>query len=79
MLTLENISELVGKNRVATSARVSEFPIGGRKFNFNSSPAIMGRGGIYPPTRGIEKACVYRLIPRSCAEKILAAQRRGNH
>jgi dihydropteroate synthase len=42
VLTLEHLSELLEKNRAAASARVKEFSIGGRKFNFNSQPAIMG-------------------------------------
>ena len=42
MLKLENLAELFEKNRAAASARVKEFSIGGRKFNFNSQPAVMG-------------------------------------
>ena len=42
MLTLEHLSELLDKHRVAASARVKEFAIAGRQFNFNSRPAIMG-------------------------------------
>ena len=42
MLTLENLAELFDKNRAAASARVREFSIGGKKFKFNSQPAIMG-------------------------------------
>src|ERR1700691_4356594 len=42
MLKLENLAELFEKNRAAASARVKEFSIGGKKFNFNSQPAIMG-------------------------------------
>ena len=42
VLDLEQLSELLEKNRVAASARVKEFPIGGRHFAFNSEPAIMG-------------------------------------
>jgi dihydropteroate synthase len=42
MLTLEHLAELLEKNRAAASARVREFSIGGRKFRFNSQPAIMG-------------------------------------
>ncbi len=42
MLTLETLAELLEQNRAAASARVKEFSIGGRKFNFNSQPAIMG-------------------------------------
>lgn len=42
MLTLEKLGELLEKNRDATSATVREFSIGGRVFDFNSRPAIMG-------------------------------------
>jgi len=42
MLTLENLGELLEANRAAASATVKEFPIGGRIFNFNKRPAIMG-------------------------------------
>lgn len=42
MLSLEQIAELLEKNRAAASARVREFEIGGRPFAFNSRPAIMG-------------------------------------
>ena len=42
MLNLEQLAELLDKNRGAASAHVKEFSIGGRKFNFNSQPAIMG-------------------------------------
>jgi len=42
MLNLEQLSELLEKNRAAASARVKEFSIGGRHFAFNSRPAIMG-------------------------------------
>ena len=42
MLHLEQLAELLEKNRAAANARVKEFSIGGRQFNFNSAPAIMG-------------------------------------
>lgn len=42
MLHLEQLAELLEKNRAAASARVKEFSIGSRQFNFNSTPAIMG-------------------------------------
>ncbi|HEY5041440.1 MAG TPA: dihydropteroate synthase [Verrucomicrobiae bacterium] len=42
MLTLEQLAGLLEQNRAAASARVKEFSIGGKKFNFNSQPAIMG-------------------------------------
>jgi dihydropteroate synthase len=42
MLSLEQLAGLLEQNRAAASARVREFSVGGRKFNFNSQPAIMG-------------------------------------
>jgi dihydropteroate synthase len=42
VLKLEHLSKLLEKNRAAASARVKEFSIGGKKFNFNSRSAIMG-------------------------------------
>jgi dihydropteroate synthase len=42
MLTLEQLAGLLKNQRAAASARVQEFTIGGKKFNFNSRPAIMG-------------------------------------
>jgi len=42
MLKLEHLAELLEQNRAAASARVKSFTIGGRKFDFNSGPAIMG-------------------------------------
>lgn len=42
MLKLEQLAELVDKNRAAAAARVKEFSIGGRPFAFNSRPSIMG-------------------------------------
>jgi dihydropteroate synthase len=41
VLNLEQLSELLEKNRAAAKARVKEFSIGGQPFNFNSAPAIM--------------------------------------
>jgi dihydropteroate synthase len=42
VLNLEQLSELLEKNRAAASVRVKEFSVGGKHFSFNSSPAIMG-------------------------------------
>jgi len=42
VLNLEQLSELLEKNREAAQARVKEFTIGDQLFNFNSAPAIMG-------------------------------------
>ena len=42
MLNLEQLANLLEKNRAAASARVREFSLGGKKFRFNSQPAVMG-------------------------------------
>jgi dihydropteroate synthase len=42
VLNLEQLAELLEKNRDAASARVREFSIGGKKLCFNSQPAVMG-------------------------------------
>lgn len=42
MLTLEQLANLADKNRATAAARVKEFFLGATRFNFNSSPAIMG-------------------------------------
>ena len=42
VLNLEQLAELLEKNRAAARAQVREFSIGGRPFAFNSRPAIMG-------------------------------------
>jgi dihydropteroate synthase len=42
VLALEHLSALLEKHRAAATAQVREFSIGGRAFQFNSRPAIMG-------------------------------------
>jgi dihydropteroate synthase len=42
MLNLEQLAGLLEQHRTAAAARVQEFAIGGKQFNFNSRPAIMG-------------------------------------
>ena len=42
VLTLEHLARLLEQNRAAATARVKAFAIGGRRFDFNSRPAIMG-------------------------------------
>jgi dihydropteroate synthase len=73
MLTLEKISELFEKKRAAASARVQEFSIGGQKFNFNSSPVIMGVVNLSADSWYRESVCLSAdsAIRRG---KILAAQ-----
>ncbi|MGH7977716.1 MAG: dihydropteroate synthase [Limisphaerales bacterium] len=73
MLKLENLAELLEKNRAAASARVQEFSIGGRKFNFNSKPAIMGVVNLSADSWYRESVCLTMeaAVQRG---KILAAQ-----
>jgi dihydropteroate synthase len=42
VLKLEQLAELLEKNRAAAATRVKEFSIGNQPFHFNSAPAIMG-------------------------------------
>ena len=42
VLNLEHLAELLEKNRAAAAAPVKTFSIGGKQFDFNSTPAIMG-------------------------------------
>ena len=73
MLKLENFAELLEKNRAAASARVREFSIGGRKFNFNSQPAIMGVVNLSADSWYRESVCLSAETAIHRA-KILAAQ-----
>src|SRR5208282_3972329 len=58
MLTLEQLAELLEKNRAAAAARVKEFPVGGRPFAFNSQPAIMGVINLSPDSWYRESVCL---------------------
>ena len=58
MLTLEQLSELLEKNRAAASARVKSFSIGGKSFDFNSAPAIMGVVNLSPDSWYRESVCL---------------------
>jgi dihydropteroate synthase len=73
VLKLEQLSELLEQNRAAASARVREFSIGGRKFNFNSQPAIMGVVNLSADSWYRESVC---LTTESAVRraKILSAQ-----
>jgi len=48
MLSLEHLAELVERHRPALSAQVAAFDIGGRSFNANQRPAIMGVVNLSP-------------------------------
>ena len=73
MLTLEYLAELLETNHEAAKARVKEFSIGGRRFEFNSSPAIMGVINLSPDSWYRESVC---LTTQSaiCRGKVLQAQ-----
>lgn len=73
MLELKDLAELFEKNRAAASARVKEFSIGGKKFNFNSRPAVMGVVNLSADSWYRESVC---LSSESAIQrgKILAAQ-----
>ena len=58
MLKLEQLAELLEKNRAAASARVKEFSIGGKQFAFNSRPAIMGVVNLSPDSWYRESVCL---------------------
>jgi dihydropteroate synthase len=58
MLKLEDLAELLEKNRAAASARVKEFSIGGERFAFNSRPAIMGVINLSPDSWYRESVCL---------------------
>jgi dihydropteroate synthase len=55
---LENLAELLEKNRDAASARVKEFSIGGKIFHFNARPALMGVVNLSPDSWYRESVCL---------------------
>jgi dihydropteroate synthase len=73
MLSLEQLAGLLDQNRAAASARVAEFSIGNRKFNFNSQPAIMGVVNLSADSWYRESVC---LTAKTAIQrgKLLAAQ-----
>lgn len=73
MLKLEQLAELLEKNSAAASARVREFSIGGKRFNFNSQPAVMGVVNLSPDSWYRESVCLSTeaAVRRG---KVLAAQ-----
>ena len=73
MLRLEELAEVLEKNRDAAKSRVKEFSIGDRHFAFNSGPALMGVINLSPDSWYRESVC---LSTESAIQrgKILAAQ-----
>lgn len=58
MVTLEQLGDLLGKNRETAKPRVKEFAIGGKHFAFNSQPAIMGVINLSPDSWYRESVCL---------------------
>ena len=58
VLKLEQLARLLEQNRAAAAARVREFSIGGKRFNFNSQPAIMGVVNLSPDSWYRESVCL---------------------
>ena len=58
MLTLEKLSQLFDQHRDAAKSRVKEFSIGGRHFDFNTRPAIMGVINLSPDSWYRESVCL---------------------
>jgi dihydropteroate synthase len=58
MLNLEQLADLLEKNRAAARAQVKEFFIGGREFSFNSQPALMGVINLSPDSWYRESVCL---------------------
>ena len=73
MLSLEHLAGLLEKNRVTASARVKEFSLGGKKFAFNSQPAIMGVVNLSADSWYRESVCLSAASAIQRA-KVLAAQ-----
>jgi dihydropteroate synthase len=73
MLTLEQLAGLLESNRAAASARVAEFSIGGKKFNFNAQPAVMGVVNLSADSWYRESVCLSAATAVQRG-KVLAAQ-----
>jgi dihydropteroate synthase len=73
VLTLEHLAELLAQNRAAAVARVKEFSLGSRPFNFNTRPAIMGVVNLSADSWYRESVC---LTAESAIQRshVLAAQ-----
>jgi len=73
VLTLERLAELWAAHRAAATARVKEFALDGRRFDFNTRPAIMGVINLSPDSWYRESVC---LTTESAVRRarVLAAQ-----
>ena len=66
MLTLENLAELLERNRAAARAKVQEFSIGPKPFAFNSNPALMGVINLSPDSWYRPKPTISPLRALAC-------------
>jgi dihydropteroate synthase len=73
MLSLEQLAALLEQNRAAAAARVKEFSLGGKKFAFNSQPAIMGVVNLSADSWYRESVCLTAAAAVQRG-KVLAAQ-----
>jgi dihydropteroate synthase len=73
VLELEQLAELLERNRPAAKAQVKEFSLGERLFSFNSQPAIMGVINLSADSWYRESVC---LTPESAIRRgrVLSAQ-----
>jgi dihydropteroate synthase len=73
MLTIDHLAELFTEHREAAQARVVEFSLGDRRFDFNSRPFIMGVVNLSAESWYRESVC---LSTKSAIERgaVLAAQ-----
>jgi dihydropteroate synthase len=58
VLTLEQLAELLERNRASAQAQVKEFDIGGKLFAFNSRSAVMGVINLSPDSWYRESVCL---------------------
>jgi dihydropteroate synthase len=73
MLSLEQLAGLLENNRAAATARVQEFSLGGKRFTFNSQPAIMGVVNLSADSWYRESVCLTAAAAVQRG-KVLAAQ-----
>jgi dihydropteroate synthase len=73
VLQLEQLAELLEQNRAASQAKVRAFDIGGRPFDFNVRPAIMGVINLSPDSWYRESVCL-NVEMAAQRGRVLAAQ-----
>src|SRR5580692_4606026 len=76
MLSIEQLAGILESHREAASAKVREFSIGGQRFAFNSTPAIMGVVNLSPDSWYRESVC---LSPERAIERGRVLHAQGAH